>query len=280
MAYELHSHTHYSDGRYAPAELIAEAARRGITVLAITDHDSARGAREARPLAAAAGIELIPAMEITTSWPGASIPPEQGDVDVLGYFIEIDSPEMQAYERALINDLHDRVEDCCRRLSAAGYPVTMDEVLAENPRYGGLVQVYYALIHKGLADDWKAAADIAKDPWAAGRRTPFTIRAAIERILLAGGCAVLAHPSIVQPQGEMISAGWLAQLVDWDLGGVEIYHHRMDEPTRAHFLALARQFDLAVTGGSDMHGWFRPFDGLGEQPVTTEMVDELRSRCG
>jgi 3',5'-nucleoside bisphosphate phosphatase len=277
MTYDLHTHTYYSDGQCSPQELIEEAARRGLKGLAITDHDNARGAREARPLAAAAGIELIPAMEMTTSWPGAKLPPRQRDVDILGYFIDIDSPVLQAFERAMLNDLHERIGSSCRTLTEQGWPVSMEDVFAENPRYGGAVQAIFALIHLGHAPDWSAASKMFDPAWFSERETPFTVRTAIEQIHWAGGKAVLAHPAIVMPEGQLMTARWLAQLVDWGLDGVEIYHRHLDEPTQAHFLALAKQFNLLITGGSDTHGWWGGFDRLGEQPITAEMVEALRT---
>src|SRR5512142_2370900 len=125
---DLHCHTFYSDGKFSPAELVEGAKRRGAIVLAITDHDNTRGSREAAPLAEAAGIELIPAIEFTTRWPGADLPIDDRDVDVLGYFLDVEDAEYCAFEEATLNDIHARIANCCTRLTGQGYPVQMDEV--------------------------------------------------------------------------------------------------------------------------------------------------------
>lgn len=277
--HDLHNHTHYSDGKFSPAEVIRAAAQAGIRTLAITDHDNCRGAREALSLAQAAGIELIPAAEFTTCWPQANLPRDDADVDLLGYFIDLDHPGLHSFEAAALEDIHSRISVCCAALTEKGYPLDMQDVFAENPRYGGSMQAIQALERKQYAPDWDSALEIFGSVWLAGRLSMSSIQTTIEQIHRAGGAAVLAHPAIVRPEGRQITARWLRELVDAGLDGIEVYHRRLDAAARAHFLALAREFDLVTTGGSDLHGWFRGFDGLGEQPVTEEMVESLRERA-
>lgn len=275
---DLHTHTYYSDGRYSPAELVEAAQRIGVRVLSITDHDNTRGSREAIPLAKAAGIEFIPAVEFTTRWPGAELPPQDANVDLLGYYIDVDSPELRAFEEAALNDLHVRIAGCCHQLTARGCPISMDEVFAQNPRYGGAMQAIQVLLDKQYAPSWAEALHLFETVWVAARETPFTIKAVIEQIHLAGGVAVLAHPTIVRPRGEPITAEFMRELVDAGLDGIEVYHPRLDAGARQYFHGLARRFGLVVTGGSDVHGWNKGFEGLGEQPVTLEMVNALLQR--
>lgn len=275
---DLHTHTYYSDGRYSPAQLIEAARQADLRVLAITDHDNTRGSREAAPLAKAAGIELIPAIEFTTRWPGAELPPADANVDVLGYFIDPRSAELRAFEEASLNDLHARITGCCQRLTERGYPMEIADVFAQNPRYAGAMQFIMALLEKKHAQTWKEATGLMDLVWLTARETPFTIKSVIEQIHLAGGVAVLAHPTIVRPRGKRMTAAFLRELVDAGLDGIEIYHHRLDAPAREYFLGLAHQFDLLVSGGSDLHGWNRGFVDLGQQPVTLEMVEGLRQR--
>jgi len=276
--YDLHIHSHYSDGRYSPADIIAAASRLGLRAVAITDHDNLRGSRVAQPLALAAGIELIPAIELTTRWPGADLPLEDVNVDLLGYYFDPDHAEFNAFTEAALNDLHARISACCARLTTLGYPLELADVYVENPRYAGTIQLIDTLRRKGYAADWREAMRLMNAVWLRVRSTPFTIRSAIEQIHLAGGVAVLAHPTLVRPQGELLSAAWLRQLVDAGLDGIEIYHRRLTEADRAYFLRLARTLGLLVSGGSDMHGWHRGMDELGTQPVSAAMVAALRAR--
>jgi len=275
---DLHMHTYYSDGRFSPAEVIEAAALAGLRTIAITDHDTLRGSREAAALAQAAGIELIPSVELTTCWPGMNLPPEDANVDLLGYFVDRDDPVFDAFTRALLNDLHERIAWSCERLTKNGYPLSMEDIFAENPRYGGAMQMIHAIQHKGYAPLWNDALRLMDTAWRMARSTPFTIRSAIEQVHLAGGVAVLAHPSIVRPHGARLTSDGLRPLVEAGLDGIEIYHRRLDENARRHFLGLAEKFHRQISGGSDLHGWHNGFDDLGVQPVTAAMLEGLRRR--
>jgi predicted metal-dependent phosphoesterase TrpH len=92
---DLHMHTNYSDGKYTPSELLLKVAEVGLKTIAITDHDNAGGARQAIPLAKSMGLDLIPGIEATTSWQSLRLPPGETDVDLLGYFVDFDSPEFK-----------------------------------------------------------------------------------------------------------------------------------------------------------------------------------------
>jgi predicted metal-dependent phosphoesterase TrpH len=106
------------------------------------------------------------------------------------------------------------------------------------------------------------------------------IQEAITLIHAAGGAAVLAHPAtgMVNWRGSLLDANALGMLVEMGLDGIEVYHFRLDEPTRAHFLALAYRYNLVVTGGSDDHGWPEGFPHLASQPVGGEVVSALSAR--
>ena len=279
---DLHTHTYYSDGRASPAELAERAAALGIKVLAIADHDSARGAREALPIAEQLGIRLIPAMECTCRWDACRLSPEESDIDVLGYFVDLESSAFHQVERVALDDFYRRMEVWCRLLSAAGYPLTFQDVLAQNPRYAGTLQLIQAVVAKGYCND-NASADrlvrsVMKDVPVCGR----TIEQAIVQIHAAGGVAILAHPSLryIRWEGNgLLDAVGLEMLIEMGLDGIEVFHGALDEPTRAHFLALVERFGLVVTGGSDEHAWPSGFPRLGREPATLEMVEALVERA-
>ncbi len=276
---DLHMHTHYSDARPTPEELVRHAAHIGLKTIAITDHDNMRGSREAQPVAEALGIELIPAIEFGTRWEGYGWPEWGGTTDLLGYFLD-DTPDLRQLEHDMLATYDAQVGATCDLLTQRGYPLTLKEVHVLNPHYVHWRQGIAVLGAKGLGDPdtltdaWNAAWCEACDP-------QFTIDRIIAAIHAAGGVAVLAHPTyLVRPDGSegWITADDLAALVEMGLDGIEIYHYRLDEPARAYFMELARRFDLAIGGGSDEHGWPSGFPRLGSQPVTPEMVSALRAR--
>lgn len=274
---DLHMHSYYSDGRASPAELVQAAARLGLKQMALTDHDNTRGAREAAPLAARLGIELIPGIELTCRWDGASAPPGDVDVDLLGYCMDWDAPAFAARERAALDDIHARVGDLCAAITAAGWPITLDELWAENPRYAGHVQLIHACQRKGNIASWDEGVGLLERFWPTVRPSRFTIEDMIATLHAAGGVAVLAHPAAIANGDQgWIGAEHVAHLVEAGLDGLEIYHHRLNAAAREHFLGLARRFGLLVSGGSDEHGWFKPFERFGQEAVTEEMVEALR----
>ena len=273
---DLHTHTYYSDGRASPRELVQHAAAIGLRTLAITDHDTARGAREALTTARELGIELVPAIEFTCRWDELRAPVGQTDIDVLGYCVDLDQPHFQAAERAALEDIQERVVACCKLLTSAGYAVTLEDVLAQNPYYAGLLPLVKAL-EKNHRVPWSVATALVDTAWHEVRPCSSSIEQVIATIHAAGGVAVLAHPSLV-PWGKVSLPTALKQLVDWGLDGLEVYHPRLDLNARQTFLTLAKRFGLIVTGGSDEHGWPTGFPKLGCEVVSGEVVQTLYTR--
>ncbi len=275
---DLHMHTYYSDGHASPAELVEHAARIGLETISITDHDNANGAREALPLATRLNIELIPGIELTSRWDRADFPRGEANVDMLGYFVDFDDAGFQEIERTMRADLEERITDGCAHLTAAGYPLTLEDVYAENPRYPSTLHTILAMIRKGYAKDWDEAVALFDREWLKVRLSGLTTFQVIEAIHAAGGVAILAHPAVIKCEEELLQTAHIKELVDAGLDGLEVYHHRLDDRAQAHFLHLARQFNLVISGGSDEHGWRVPFARMGRQPVTPKIVEAIRVR--
>jgi 3',5'-nucleoside bisphosphate phosphatase len=276
---DLHTHSWYSDGGSSPAGLVEGALARGIHTLAITDHDNARGAREALPLAAKLGLRLVTGIEWTCRWDASQAPPVSGEVDLLGYDLDLNHPALLEAEAAALEDARQRAVYRCAGLTAAGYPVSLEDVLAVNPRYPSGIGIVLAVRAKGYAPDWESSLRLA-DAHRDGLPLPaLSIERAIEIIHAAGGAAVLAHPTLVSWRGGELDAEGLRLLVDAGLDGVEVFHHRLDEAARGRFLALAECFDLVVTGGSDEHSNPNSFRRLGTQPVEPACVLALTRRA-
>jgi predicted metal-dependent phosphoesterase TrpH len=204
-------------------------------------------------------------------------------VDLLGYFIDLESPVFRAAEAAALADLTARTETWCGVLSAAGYPVGLSDLLTLNPRYPGTLQLIQAVQARGYRPDFDSAARLVQQHRAGVPDSAQSLAQAIAIIHATGGAAVLAHPGArnINWRGQgLIDALGLGQLVDLGLDGLEVYHFTLDQAERQHFLALARQFDLLVTGGSDEHGWPDGFRWLGCQPVSMGMVARLAERAG
>jgi 3',5'-nucleoside bisphosphate phosphatase len=277
---DLHSHTYYSDGRCSPEELVRAAAQQGLAALAISDHDNARGSREARVLASELGLRLVPAVEFSTCWPEAKMPPGQSDVDLLGYFLDVDAPDFLKAETAGLADQEKRIGLWCEGVSRMGIRVGVDDLYALNPRYPGNLQLELFLRAKGYIGD--ALNGLLEPLLPTIPPAARTVEEAIRLIHQLGGAAVLAHPAayMVNWRGKLLDKNALGKLVEMGLDGVEAYHFRVDEATRRHFIGLAQRFKLLVTGGSDEHGWPQGFPRLGNQPVGLDTLRALAARAG
>ncbi len=279
---DLHLHTYYSDGYASPAELLRYAANLGLRTIAITDHDNVNGAHESAYVAEELGLELIPAIEFTSRWfdclseQDEETPRE--DVDVLGYFIDPQDTSFLNFTHAALADIRDRISDCCSRLTEAGYPISIYDVLDENPRYPGAVHLISALWKKGYTNSWSAAFPLFITQWQQVRLSNILLDQVISTIHKAGGVAVLAHPISVNCKSGWLQESQLAQLIDFGLDGLEIYHPRLNAEARAYFKSLATRFNLLVTGGSDEHGWSGGFTRIGNEPLPYSIVQNLKDR--
>ncbi len=277
---DLHMHTHYSDGRPSPRELVAEAAARGLKTIAITDHFTFRGSIEARPIAEELGLRLIPAMETTAKWESAGWPLIGYSTDVLAYFIDFEHPAAIELEEKMLGDYHRRTKNALAEMEADGHPVTFEECIAYEPgHYASIFEVMAVLVTKGYDAD--AVFDLVIGYFQRHNDTQLGIAWTIDKIHEAGGVAVLAHPAILRVRGtdDEITSRHISELVDMGLDGIEIYHYRLaTRGAREYYQKISKPFRLVVTGGSDEHG--RPFGypRLAQEPITREMVEELETR--
>jgi hypothetical protein len=243
---DLHTHTTASDGRLSPSALVDRAAAAGVTVLSVTDHDTVGGCAAAGERAASLGIEFVPGIEITSVLDGR-------DIHILGYFIDVASGELAAFLTSQRRQRIDRVRLMIEKLAAAGIPLDPEAVLrptaADASRAAGRPWIARALVEAGHA----ATAGEAFERWLTPGRPTFVPRtgpspvAVFRQIHEAGGIASIAHPGLVRRDE------WLDEFVTCGLDALEAYHSDHDSRTTGHYLALARRWGIAVTGGSDFH---------------------------
>ena len=276
---DLHMHTFYSDGEASPEELLKAAREQGLKAIAITDHETSKGAREARNLAPMYGVELIPAIEFTCYWDGYMGHSSSADIDLLGYFIDLDSPLLHEIELRLHESVKTRARGACANLREMGYEIQLDDVIETNEHFQGYLALASTLVRLGLAEPEEASDAVGQVYYNQGRSL-LSIQNGIKLIHELGGVAVLAHPTIVHRDvdGEPLSELGVMDLVHAGLNGIEVYHHRLRRHHRQHFRMLAQMFNLAISGGSDEHKGPNSFRRFGTQPITLEMLEDLRSR--
>ena len=248
---DLHLHTTASDGHLDPADLVAAAVSAGITTLAVTDHDTLGGLEEAAAAASAAGVTFVRGIEITAVEEGR-------DVHVLGYFLDFPDREFLEFLAEQRADRRRRIRDMVDRLAAAGVSIDIAEIFhdAETVTGGrrdaaiGRPTVARALVKAGYARDVNDAFAryLADGRPAYVPRHGASAEAVVQALGRIGSVASLAHP------GKLQRDDLLARLAQSGLQAVEVFHPDHDAADRARYLAVATEFDLVPTGGSDYHG--------------------------
>jgi predicted metal-dependent phosphoesterase TrpH len=256
---DLHLHTTASDGHLVPEELVKAAAAAGLTVLAVTDHDTTDAVDEVRRLAAADGIEAIAGIEITAVEDGR-------DVHVLGYFLDPADPGLVEFLTEQRENRIARIEAIGARLAALGMPIEVSALVADVRRHRsrsiGRPQVARAMVAAGYAADTREAFE----RWLGDGRPAFVPRTGcgVETVIgvihRAGGLASLAHP------GRTAVDARIPALAAVGLDAIEVYHRDHDETLVDRYRRLADDLSLLVTGGSDFHG--DPSHGLSPGSVT------------
>jgi predicted metal-dependent phosphoesterase TrpH len=265
MLIELQSHSTVSDGQLGPSEVVAEAAKAGVTTLALTDHDAIAGVGEAQRAAEEVGIELVPAIEMSCVHEYAE------DLHVCGYWVDV-GKIAPACERAQ----HERVTragEIIEKLRGHGFDIHLEDAVREAGDALSIGRPHIARA-AGATGDLGPFFEEYLVPGAKAfvpRRWP-TAEQAIELIRDAGGIAVIAHPywDISEPS----EVDDLIRSLRAD--GVETYYPTHSKEQTEHLLELCAELGLVPTASSDYHGpthktfaEFGAYDtyGLGEPRV-------------
>lgn len=268
MFADLHLHTTFSDGTYSPEELTVEAQRCGLKWVALTDHDTVDGCARMAVACQAAGIEFIPASELTAEM-------NDHELHIIGYFLDVKNPRLLD-ELAKFQEVRQRrIYEMVARLNQAGVPLRAETVFAlANCRAPGRPHVARALVKECLCGNLDEAFERflkkGKPAWVA----KFKISApdAIDLIHHAGGLAVMAHPGLNRTD-EVIPP-----LAEAGLDGLECFHTKHTPAMTEHYLRMAAAHKLLVTGGSDCHGLSKGKPLIGTVKVPSEYVERLRER--
>jgi predicted metal-dependent phosphoesterase TrpH len=268
-AVDLHSHTTASDGTLAPRELVALAARQGVKVLAVTDHDSTGGLAEARA-AATPEMTIVPGIEINCDVDGA-------EIHVLGYFLDVEAGWFQDFLREQRAERAARVHRILAKLADLGMFVDAAEVFAlVKEGSAGRPHIAQAMVHRGYVRSVREAFDrfLHTGGPASAPRRKLTPEQAIAVIRKARGVPVLAHPGLANRDAMIPS------LVEAGLLGIESYYPEHSAAQTQAYLELCARHGLVATGGSDFHGpgvAHAPHPGA--QAVPAAAWEDLRARA-
>ncbi|MEN9230972.1 MAG: PHP domain-containing protein [Thermostichus sp. DG02_5_bins_236] len=260
---ELHCHTTCSDGSLSPSQLVEAAARAGVKALAISDHDTLAGWDEAVEAGSRWGVEIIPAVELSTVWQGRSL-------HLLGFYPRREqlTPPLEERRQGRIR----RAEAMVQRLAELGYPIPMPSThltpgrphLAQALVRAGHVRNAREAFERFLGDDGPAFVPYEK----------FSALEGIQLLRACGAVPVWAHPGLFR--GDTLE-NTFAALLGARLMGLEVYHPDHNVRQKRQLLKLAQKHNLVVTGGSDYHGPNQAGFRLNMMNLSLDLLDALKA---
>jgi len=266
MKIDLHTHSTASDGLYTPSELMARASEAGLSIIALTDHDTTNGLEAALAAAKEKGLEVIPGIEVNTDISGA-------EVHVLGYFLDYQQAAFQHTLQTLRDMRVTRAQRMVTKLQALGLHITWERVRALAAGTVGRPHVAAALVEAGYAESVADAFNRYLGHNGPGYVPRYKLAPldAIRLINSVHGLPVIAHPAGI-PELEQL----LPSLCEVGLAGIEVYYGDYAPETVQHLKHLADVYYLIPTGGSDFHGPGIHPTPLGARDVPAESVSRLR----
>ena len=272
---DLHCHSTASDGTLAPAEVVRLAKRSNLFGLALTDHDTIAGVKEAGEEADRLGIAFLPGIEISCTYPAP------GTMHLLGYGVDPDSNVLHEMTRQLIEARDNRNPRIIAKLNELGVAITIQEVEQEaGGQVVGRPHIAAVLHRKGYVSSIKQAFDkyLAQGAPAYFDKERMSPRRALELVKQSGGLPVLAHPIQLRTTNDAQLERVIKDLVDLGLAGIETIHSDHDDMMVEKYTRLADQYKLLKTGGSDFHGTIKKDIALGSargRRIPRQMMDAL-----
>jgi len=268
MPADLHLHTFFSDGTFSPEEVASLAREKGLQAIALTDHDTVEGCARMAIACQAAGIEFIPATELTAEVSGH-------EIHFLGYFVD-PANEVFLRELAKFQEVRQRrISEMTAKLNEVGVPLQAEAVFTlANCRAPGRPHVARALVQQGFCASLDEAFDrfLKKGKPAWVPKFKISGLEAVNLIHHAGGLAVMAHPGLNRTDEiipEMVKAG---------MDGLECFHTKHSTSMTEHYLQIAETHGLLVTGGSDCHGLSKGRPLIGTVRIPYRLVELMKEK--
>lgn len=272
---DLHTHSTFSDGTFTPKELVSYGAKKGLSALALTDHDTLEGNDEAVFYGEKYGIEIIRGIEISTEY-------ESTELHIVGLFMDNEREELISALKGLRESRKTRNIEMVQKLNEIGININYDEI-AESAKGDVITRAHIAkeVIKKGYASSNNEVFDryIGRDKPAYVKRTVLPWQDTLRLICESGGLPILAHPllyRISQRRLEMI----LGELAKYGLAGIEAYYSTHSAAEIKFVKMLADKNRLKLSGGSDFHGENKPKldlgTGYGNLQVPYEVLEGLK----
>lgn len=273
--FDLHCHSLASDGALSPGDVVKRAAAKGVTHLALTDHDTTAGLSEARTEAGNAGITLINGIELSCRWRSQTI-------HIVGLDFDDDHPAWQAALQVQLENRWQRARAIVERLAR----LKVDDLLvkataASNGGVPGRPHFAQVLVGEGVVSNTKQAF---KRYLGAGK--PGDVKACwpeletvVSWILDAGGTAVVAHPR----KYGMTATRLRSLLKDFRMAGgqaIEVLTSSQSSGDTGFLAELCQREEFLASQGSDFHFPGAPWCELGKLAALPDSVRPVWHHMG
>lgn len=274
---DLHTHSYYSDGSFSPGALLEMAQKAGLSAIVLCDHNTVAGLPEFLAAGEESPVEAIPGVELSTEYAGK-------ELHILGLFIRPEhfdtiTERMEAFLKRKEQSTQALVD----ALKQAGMAVDYEAIKKAAPDgYVNRAHIAGALVEKGYAETVKEAFRKLLAP-EQGYYTPPKRPDAFETIRFLksiGAVAVLAHPLLNLNEAELRS--FLPEAKNWGLDAIETLYSKYDAQETELACALAEEYGLLCSGGSDFHGKSKPDiqigTGRGNLCINGELLEKLKRK--
>jgi len=276
MSIDLHTHSTTSDGTMSPADLVKYAYKKGLSAIAITDHDTIDGIDEGVAAGNILGIEVVPGIELSVKY-------SDHNVHLLGYLFDCHNEELHLALKQLQIGRYERNKKIIAKLNELGLTIQFSELKkTAGSGQNGRPHIARLMIQKGFVKTMDEAFEkyLGQGGLAYASRFVYGVGEAIALIKNAGGVAILAHPFQLDKATNDFPND-VYQLRDMGLDGIEAYYPTHSRQFRKRLIALAEKNSLLLTGGSDFHGSIRPGTTLAggkNVSVPSELLIKMKER--
>ena len=272
---DLHVHSNASDGTLSPASVVELAAQKGLSAIALTDHDTIEGIPEALEAAKSLPLEVIPGIELSCVYLGE-------EIHILGLYVDLADKNFITETDTLKDIRMMRNTEMIHRFQNAGIDITLSEVQAGNPDTV-ITRAHFArvLLEKGYVKNMDQAFKkyLSYSGPYCPRKEKITPEHAMKILRDCNASPVLAHPYQYH-LGDKKTEELVSYLKEMGLHGLEVYHSSNNQYESGKLKKLAKKYQLFPTGGSDFHGTNKPDidlgSGRGGLRISALLLDDIK----
>ncbi|WP_349669549.1 PHP domain-containing protein [Lacrimispora sp.] len=272
---DLHVHSNASDGTLTPASVVELAAQKGLSAIALTDHDTIEGIPEALEAAKSLPLEVIPGIELSCVYLGE-------EIHILGLYVDPADKNFITETDTLKDIRMKRNTEMIHRFQNAGIDITLSEVQAGNPDTV-ITRAHFArvLLEKGYVKNMDQAFKkyLSYSGPYCPRKEKITPEHAMKILHDCNASPVLAHPCQYH-LGDKKTEELVSYLKEMGLHGLEVYHSSNNQYESGKLKKLAKKYQLFPTGGSDFHGTNKPDidlgTGRGGLRISALLLDDIK----